>query len=242
MFKKICASVVAASFLAAPFAASAHERQLFTIGGIDYLFVIGSLGEPIVVDDKTGLDLRVKIADKKDPTNTSALGAIPVEGLESKLKLELIAGDKKKIVDISPAYKDPGAYNNTFFPTVKTSLTYRLFGTIADTPVDLSFTCAPEGSKATEDKSTVELTAGVTRIYKNGQFGCPRGKEELGFPEESVSVVGMHENLHGEMGKMTEDMMNDSQKGKAGAALALGLLGSILGGAALLRSRVVKSS
>ena len=39
--------------------AYAHQRQLFTIGNDDYLFVVGSLNEPIFVDDKTGVDLAV---------------------------------------------------------------------------------------------------------------------------------------------------------------------------------------
>ena len=37
--------------------AYAHQRQLFTIGNDDYLFVVGSLNEPIFVDDKTGVDM-----------------------------------------------------------------------------------------------------------------------------------------------------------------------------------------
>ncbi len=234
-------SVMAASFILAPVFASAHERQLITIGGTDYLFVIGSLAEPIVVDDKTGLDLRIKIADKKDPTNTSAVGAVPVEGLESTLKLELIAGDKKKVFDISPAYKDPGAYKNTFFPTVKTSLTYRLFGTIQDKPVDLSFTCAPEGSKATEDKSTVELTAGVTRTYKNGQFTCPLGKEELGFPEASMSIVAMHADAEQRASELAKSTEENSAKNQAHAGFAFGVLGTVLGAVGLWRSRAHKS-
>jgi hypothetical protein len=34
----------------------AHQRQLFTIGQKDYLFVVGSLGEPLYVDQKSGVD------------------------------------------------------------------------------------------------------------------------------------------------------------------------------------------
>ncbi|HEU5120861.1 MAG TPA: hypothetical protein VFT71_07715, partial [Candidatus Nitrosocosmicus sp.] len=36
----------------------AHQRALFNINGQDYLFVIGSLNEPVSVDDKTGVELR----------------------------------------------------------------------------------------------------------------------------------------------------------------------------------------
>lgn len=233
-------SIFAALFAAAlmgPLVVSAHERQVINIGGTDYIFVVGSLGEPVVVDDKTGVDLRVKIADPKDPTNASAAGAKPVTGLEATLKVEVSAGDKKKVMDLSPAWNDAGAYKNTFYPTVKTGFTYRFTGTVNNTPVDLSFTCAPEGSKAVEDKSEVSLGAGVKRVYKNGQFGCPLGKEELGFPEEGMTIMGLHEDLHGDMEKMAKDSENDPVKGQAGTALALSIVGLVLGSVALKKSR-----
>jgi len=60
--------------------ASAHQRQLFTIGDKDYLFVVGSQNEPIFVDDKSGVDLFVYIPNSTDPMNSRAPGVIPVEG------------------------------------------------------------------------------------------------------------------------------------------------------------------
>lgn len=240
MNNKFVIAALFAGMLVLPTLASAHERQVINIGGTDYLFVVGSLSEPIVVDDKTGLDLRVKIADPKDPTNSNAPGAKPVTGLEAALKVELSAGDKKKEMSISPAYNDPGAYKNTFFPTIKTGFTYRLTGTINNTPVDLSFTCAPEGSKATEDKTEVSLGAGVKRVYKNGQFGCPLGKEELGFPEEGMTTLGLHEDLHGDLDKLSKDLANDPAKGQAGTAMALSIIGIVLALVALKKARAPK--
>jgi hypothetical protein len=35
----------------------AHQRQLFIIGDKDYLFVVGSIGEPLYVDQKSGVEL-----------------------------------------------------------------------------------------------------------------------------------------------------------------------------------------
>jgi hypothetical protein len=238
--KYLFAGLTLALALLTPVLSSAHERQLINIGGTDYLFVVGSLGEPVVVDDKTGVELRVQIADPKDPTNSSALGAKPLLGLEQALKVEIIAGEKKKTFDLTTVYGTLGSYKAVFFPTVKTALTYRFTGTINNTPIDLSFFCAPEGSKAAEDKTEAVLGAGVTRMYKNGQFGCPMGKEELGFPEEGMSLLGLHDDIHGEMSGMMNDMMNDSQKGRASAALAFGLIGTLLGAIALWKSRTPK--
>ena len=37
--------------------AFAHQRQLFTIGDKGYLFVVGSIGEPLFVDQKSGVEM-----------------------------------------------------------------------------------------------------------------------------------------------------------------------------------------
>jgi hypothetical protein len=213
----------------------AHERQAFTIGGTDYLFVVGSLAEPIVVDDKTGVELRVMKADPKDPTNSSALGAEPVTGLESALKVELIAGDKKKVLDFTTIYGTPGAYKAIFFPTLKTTLTYRVHGTLNNTPIDLAFTCATEGVTAVEDTSRVEVSSGVVRTYKNGQYGCPMGKEELGFPEASASLYGLHEDIHREMTLDKKSLQAKIDGSPAGAAMAFALIGIVMSALALYR-------
>jgi hypothetical protein len=62
--------------------ALAHQRALFTIGGKDYLLVVGSQNEPVFVDDKSGVELFAYIPDPKDPMNSFANGSKPVEGLE----------------------------------------------------------------------------------------------------------------------------------------------------------------
>ena len=53
--------------------AYAHQRQLFTIGNTDYLFVVGSLNEPIFVDDKSGVDFAAYSPDPKDPVNSKLM-------------------------------------------------------------------------------------------------------------------------------------------------------------------------
>src|SRR3989338_7123072 len=86
-----------------PLPASAHGHTSFEIKGKIYSFTIGSLNEPIAVDDKTGLDLRVVSMAHHDASEGEHAGA-PVEGLDKTLQLELIAGDKKKTLSISPAF------------------------------------------------------------------------------------------------------------------------------------------
>jgi hypothetical protein len=186
--------------------AFAHERQLYTIGGQDYLIVIGSLNEPIFVDDKSGVDLRVLRADPNNPMNSSAEGAAPVEGLEETLQVELGAGNVTRVLQLEPAFGEPGAYEAPFYPTVATTLTYRLFGTINNTPVDLTFTCTPTGEAgAVADNSTVQISEGVVRKGIEGGYGCPAPLTDAGFPEPLVSnneIVTSLEQLRSEIQSM----------------------------------------
>jgi hypothetical protein len=184
--------------------AFAHERQLYTIGGQDYLIVIGSLNEPIFVDDKSGVDLRVLTADPNNPMNSTAEGAVPVEGLEETVQVELGAGNVTKVLQLEPAFGEPGAYEAPFYPTVATTLTYRLFGTINNTPVDLTLTCTPTGEAgATPDNSTVQVSEGVVRKGIEGGYGCPAPVTDAGFPEPLMSnneIVTTLDQLQSQIG------------------------------------------
>ena len=92
----ISAAIALAALLGAPLLASAHEHQEFKIGTKYYQFTVGSLNEPVAVDDKTGVDLRVNQISAPisghDETMQKAEPGTPVTGLESTLKVELIAG------------------------------------------------------------------------------------------------------------------------------------------------------
>lgn len=197
------ALAVVVSFVSVTPQAFAHQRQLYTIGGQDYLIVIGSLNEPIFVDDKSGVDLRVLRADPNNPMNSSAEGAVPEEGLEETIQVELGAGNVTRVLQLEPAFGEPGAYEAPFYPTVATTITYRLFGTINNTPVDLTFTCTPTGEAgAAADMSAVQISEGVVRKGIEGGYGCPAPLTDAGFPEPFVSnneIVNTLEQLQSEI-------------------------------------------
>lgn len=210
------------ALLIVPAVASAHEVQVFEINGEQYQFVIGSLNEPLVVDDKSGVDLRISMPEHAQmaATDHHAAGGA-VAGLEESLKVELIAGDKKKTLDLSPVYNTPGSYKAPFYPTVATTLSYRVFGTINDTPVDLTFSCSPAGhTEAKEDTTRVQVSDKVFRVSKTGAYGCPQEKADMGFPEASASVAELQSSLAQSMW-----------------GVGLGALGIALAGFALMRKR-----
>jgi hypothetical protein len=169
--------------------AFAHQRQLFTIGDKDYLFVVGSIGEPLYVDQKSGVDMSAYWPDPSDPVNSQANGTKPIEGLESMLKVDVSAGDKNKTLDFEPAFRDPGVYEAPFFPTVETTYNYTVFGNINGTDFEATWTCSPGGgeSEPISDNSTVEISPNVTRKSIVGSFGCPLPVSDAGFPEPMMS-------------------------------------------------------
>lgn len=167
----------------------AHQRQLFTIGDKDYLFVAGSIGEPLYVDQKSGVELFAYWPDPSDPTNSQANGTKPIEGLEKTIKVDVSAGAKNKTLDFEPAFRDPGHYEASFFPTVETTYNYTVFGNINGTDFRATWTCSPAGGEATpiSDNSTVEISPNVTRKSMMGSFGCPLPVSDAGFPEPMMS-------------------------------------------------------
>jgi hypothetical protein len=175
--------------------ADAHQRALFTINGKDYLFVIGSLNEPIFVDDKTGVELRAIWPNSTDPTNSNANGTQPITGLENSLKVEILAGDKNMTSNLQPAYGEVGSYESEiFYPTIPTTLSYRIFGDMNGTNFDATFSCTPEGEQRPSDNSTVEISENVVRKALQGGYGCP--EERVGFPEPYVSQYEISQMLN----------------------------------------------
>jgi hypothetical protein len=165
-----------------------HEGRLYSVGGKDYWITVGSINEPVFVDDKSGAEAFIKLADPSDPLNSNANGTKNVEGLEKTVKFEISAGAKKKEIPVEPAWRDPGHYEATFYPTIETTYNYRLFGNINNVTVSLDYQCSPGGfEEKPQDNSTKQVSEGVTLKAQRGGFGCPSTRADVGFPEPYVS-------------------------------------------------------
>ena len=221
---------VAIVLMTSPLAAFAHEHRTFTINEKQFNITIGSINEPVYIDDKSGVEVVVEElaetphdGEEHEEGDAHAEGT-PVEGLEKLLKVEVIAGEKKKTFDLAPRFGVKGAYQAVFFPTVETTYSYRLVGRINNAAIDITFTCNPAGHPVTTDDTTaVEISDKVTQTIKSGAFGCPRAKADAGFPEQAGSMYQLKQS-------MTAGGVN---LGLVGAVL--GGLGVILGGAALMK-------
>ncbi len=188
--KKLLFSFVLVAAFSLALNASAHEHDTFMIGDKIYNFVVGSLNEPVFVDDKTGVDLTITGgALHMSPDGDMDAGGTAIAGLEKTLKVEISAGNQKKIYNLSPSWGKPGSYYAAFYPTVETTYSYRVFGTVDNVPVDVSFSCNPAGHVVSpEDKSTVKLSDRVSRMDHAGAFGCPLSKTGAEFPEAPMSL------------------------------------------------------
>jgi hypothetical protein len=193
----VLGAIIAASMLAAPVLqmSYAHQRALFEINGKDYLFVVGSLDEPIHVDDKTGVYFGAIWPNATNPTDSSANGTQPITGLEDMLRVEILAGDKNMTSNLDPAYGEVGTYeSDVFYPTIATTFDYRIFGNINGTNFDATFSCSPAGEQRASDNSTVDISENVVRKALIGGYGCP--EERTGFPEPSISQYEMSQELN----------------------------------------------
>jgi hypothetical protein len=179
-FYGMAGAIAALALWAAP--AAAHQRQLLQIGTTDYLIVIGFINEPVYTSDKSGIDLMIMLPDPANPTDARAPGVKPVENLDGALKVEVKAGPHARAFDLKPAFWAPGRYEAVFYPTVATTYSIRLFGTLTGVPVDLSFACNPLGHVSLEDNSPLQLSAQVTRKVLIGSFGCPTPRTDAEFP------------------------------------------------------------
>lgn len=219
----------------------AHESRIYQIEHDTFQFTVGSLNEPIAVDDKTGVELIVArvaapamgvMAKNENMASHDHENNGAVIGLEKTLKVEISAGDKKKTMELTPIYGKEGSYRANFIPTVQTTYTYRFFGTVHDTPVDVSFSCNPAGHPVSpEDTNQVKLGDEVTQLKRSGAFGCPVAKADLGFPEPSVS----ENDLAGEMATVRSEAKSAAATGMTG--VGAGVLGLIIGAAAWIKRR-----
>ena len=133
-----CVAALLLLLVAAP-AALAHEQR--DVGG--YQFVVGFIAEPVFVGQRSGLEFSVSQNDA------------PVEGLSDVLTAEVINGDQRRNLPLSPRFGEEGWYQSYFFPTVAGKYTFHITGTLPDgTAIDETFTSSPEGFNEVQDAAS----------------------------------------------------------------------------------------
>jgi hypothetical protein len=160
--------------------ASAHMRQLVTIGGKQYLLEVGSQVEPPYVGEKNAVDFFAWTPDPHDPLNDSAKGIKNITGLDKTVSVIVSAGPVSKRLDFTPNPSNTAQYDATFYPTAQTTYTYTLVGKINNTPVHISYRCVPGAGDDTPGNNTkATVSAGVVRLMVAGGYACPVPKVNI---------------------------------------------------------------
>ena len=71
-FSAIGISLLVVSLASTMQYANAHQKQLVSIGGKDYLFLVGSVNEPVFIDDKSGVEFFAYTPNSTDPLNSES--------------------------------------------------------------------------------------------------------------------------------------------------------------------------
>ena len=116
--------------LLVPGTALAHERR--DVGKLQ--FVVGWIGEPSIIGEPNGIDLR--ITDKA--TNQ------PIEGAEKTLKATVaFGGGQPKEFALRARFGQKGAYTADLIPTRAGAYVFTFSGTVGDEPVTQTFESGP---------------------------------------------------------------------------------------------------
>jgi hypothetical protein len=154
--------------------ASAHMRQLVTIGGKKYLLEVGSQVEPPYVGEKNAVDFFAWTPDPHDPLNDSAKGIKNITGLDKTVSVIVSAGPVSKRLDFTPNPSNTAQYDATYYPTAQTTYTYTLVGKINNTPIHISYRCVPGAGDDTPGNNTkATISTGVVRLMVAGGYACP---------------------------------------------------------------------
>lgn len=128
--------------------------------------------------------------------------ASPVTGLEQTLKAEIKSGDQAKTMDLRPRFGTPGGYNAYFIPTKTGVYSFRFTGTLEGNQVNETFTSSPTTFSSVEEGNA--------------------------FPEALPAVQNVNEAIGG-LEQRVLTLEADDASGKAGTALAIGIVGVVVG-------------
>lgn len=89
-----------------------------------YAFVIGWLQEPPIVGERNALTIEISEDEQ------------PLTGAEATLDVEVLYAGRTWRVNMNPT-ETPGVYTAVLFPTVRGIYTTRIFGSLAETDIDV---------------------------------------------------------------------------------------------------------
>ncbi|HEU4323995.1 MAG TPA: hypothetical protein VFS21_12675 [Roseiflexaceae bacterium] len=173
------------TLIALPFSLSSALAHGHITEG-DYELVIGFRNEPAYQGEPNGLDLSV--------TNTKT--GEKVKDLAGTLKAEIIRGSAKRELTLRAQWGEDGAYTADILPTESGDYTWRIFGTINGTPIDVSMTSSPDTFSSVAARTTASFPAaepGAAELAAQAQTALMVGAAGvvLGLAGLVVGIMGL---------------------------------------------------
>lgn len=171
----------------------------------DYRLTVGFFVEPAFEGLMNGVDLRVQRDGE------------PVTGVEASLEVEVRHGDASTVMPLRAVWGQPGRYTADFVPTAVGEYTFRFFGRIETLEIDESFTSSEDNFNAVESIAERQFPA---------QIASPRELEAAvrGAVDASTEASAA--------ATTAEDAVGAAEM-RANLALAVGVLGLLVGGGGL---------
>ena len=183
---------------------------------ISALFIL--VAAPALAHEEKDLgDYHVEVGFKNEPAIAGQMNAIEffattkdgekVEGLEKTIKFEVQAGGKKKAIDIQPVDGDPGHYLGAFIPTLVGDYVFHMTGNINELAVDEKFESGPN------------------------RFSPVTAAQDVQFPNTLASPDQLAATI------AAADARASQAQTLSIIGIAVGVIGVLVGGAALLRRK-----
>ena len=192
----------------------------------DYKFIVGFLDEPAYEGLRNAVSLRVTKAGVEEPGGAMQMEqskesdhhggseTVPVEGLDATLQVEVthVPSGASRVMDLRPAWQDPGHYLADLIPTSPGHYRFRFFGTIEGNEID----------------STYDSRAG------GGSFDDIRVASAIHFPETIASGREMESAVRGAQTEAQQARdAAASAENSVSSAIVLGIVGIVVGAAGI---------
>jgi hypothetical protein len=204
----------------------AHTHRVLTINGQQVEFVVGWVVEPAYAGEINAVDFWAHYINGTCPQGTVSTSC-PVYGLDQSLRVTVTLGGQSQTLNFSPNLSNDvpplfyGEYTANIEPTVPGTVSFLIFGDIAGTAVNETFTCGPT------------------------TYECVDPASEIQFPQPIASGSELQTALSSAQSQITNlqsqvtQMQGTIQTAYTVAAVgvAVGVVGIVAGALAMIRSR-----
>jgi hypothetical protein len=140
----------------------AHTHRVLTINGQQVEFVVGWVVEPAYAGEINSVDFWAHYINGTCPQGTVSTSC-PVYNLDQGLRVTITLGGQSQTLSFSPNLSNDvpplfyGEYTATIEPTVPGTVSFLIFGNIAGTAINETFTCGPTTYECVDPATAIQF-------------------------------------------------------------------------------------